>query len=58
MMFCGFRMDRNAVKLRAGVNSWAFPSALEKLKSGMQYYSRNFDLDDAIRHAENLDESR
>jgi hypothetical protein len=24
----------------------------------MQYYSRNFDLDDAIRHAENLDESR
>lgn len=51
-------MDRNAVKLRAGVNFWAFPSALEKLKSGMQYYSRNFDLDDAIRHAENLDESR
>jgi len=50
-------MDRNAVKLRAGVNFWAFPSALEKLKSGMQYYSRNFDLDDAIRHAENLDES-
>ena len=32
-------MDRNAVKLRAGVNFWAFPSAFEKLKSGMQYYS-------------------
>lgn len=51
-------VDRNAVKLRSGVNFWAFPSALEKLKSGMRYYSRNFDLDDAIQHAENLDQRK
>lgn len=31
---------------------WAFPSALQKLKGGMGYYSRNFDLDGAIRNAE------
>jgi len=31
---------------------WAFPSALQKLKGGMGYYSRNFNLDDAIRNAE------
>lgn len=45
---------RNAIRLptHAGFNYWAFPSALEKLKSGMQYYSRNFDLDEAIRLAE------
>jgi len=45
-------VDRSAVKLRADPGFWAFPSALQKLKSGMGYYSRNFDLDDAIRNAE------
>lgn len=43
-------VDRSAVRLHSGF--WAFPSALQKLKDGMQYYSRNFDLDDAIRNAE------
>lgn len=43
-------VDRSAVRLHSGF--WAFPSALQKLKDGMQYYSRNFDLDDAIRKAE------
>lgn len=48
-------VDRNAVQLptKAGFSFWAFPSALQKLKSGMRYYARNFDLDDSIRHAEN-----
>lgn len=48
-------VDRNAVQLptQARFSFWAFPSALQKLKSGMRYYSRNFDLDDAIRRAEN-----
>jgi hypothetical protein len=45
-------VDRTAVKLRADPGFWAFPSALQKLKGGMRYYSRNFDLDDAIRNAE------
>lgn len=43
-------LNRNAVQLSHGF--WAFPSALHKLKGGMQYYSRNFELDDAIRRAE------
>lgn len=49
-------IDRNAVRLptHAGFSFWVFPSALKKLKSGMRYYSRGFDLDDAIRHTENL----
>lgn len=47
-------VDRNAVRLRtpAHFSFWAFPSALTKLKNGMRYYSRNFDLDDAIQRAE------
>ena len=45
-------VDRTAVKLRADPGFWTFPSALQKLKDGMRYYSRNFDLDDAIRDAE------
>jgi hypothetical protein len=47
-------VDRTAVKLRADPSScfWAFPSALRKLKNGMRYYSRNFDLDDTIRNTE------
>jgi hypothetical protein len=46
-------IDRNAVRLRpgAGFSFWAFPSALKKLKSGMRYYSRNWDLDEVIRQA-------
>jgi hypothetical protein len=43
-------VNRNAIPLGAGF--WAFPSALQKLKNGMRYYSRNFDLDDGIRKAE------
>jgi len=48
-------VDRKAVRLNthANVSFWAFPSAFRKLKDGMQYYSRNFDLDDAIRGAKN-----
>jgi hypothetical protein len=30
---------------------WALPSALRRLKSGMPYYSRGFELDEAIREA-------
>lgn len=45
-------MDRNAVRLRTNPGFWAFPSALRKLKGGMRYYSRNYDLDEAIRQAE------
>ena len=46
-------IDRNAVRLstHAGLSFWAFPSALQKLKSGMRYYSRGFDLDEGIRDA-------
>lgn len=45
-------VDRTAVRLRANPGFWAFPSALLKLKGGMRYYSRNFDLDDSIRDAQ------
>jgi hypothetical protein len=45
-------VDRTAIKLRGDPGFWAFPSALQKLKGGMRYYSRNFDLDGAIRAAE------
>jgi hypothetical protein len=45
-------LDRNAVRLHSNPGFWAFPSALQKLKNGMRYYSRDWDLDDAIRHAE------
>lgn len=31
---------------------WAFPSAFTKLKSGMAYYARGYELEDAIRNAE------
>ena len=43
-------VDRTAIRLGSGF--WAFPSALQKLKTGMRYYSRNFDLDDSIRRAQ------
>jgi hypothetical protein len=46
--------SRNAVGLhdRGGIEVfWAFPSALQRLKSGMPYYSRGFDLDESIRRA-------
>jgi hypothetical protein len=45
-------VDRTAVRLRSDPGFWAFPSALRKLKDGMHYYSRNFDLDGAIRDVE------
>ena len=47
-------LDRNALRLHSNPGFWAFPSALQKLKNGMLYYSRNWDLDDAIRSAEKL----
>jgi hypothetical protein len=47
--------SRNAVALhpRGGSTEvfWAFPSALRRLKAGMPYYSRNYELDEAIREA-------
>ena len=46
--------SRNAVALHDRGNIdvfWAFPSALRRLKSGMPYYSRGFELDEAIRQA-------
>lgn len=42
-------IDRTAVRLRTNPSFWAFPSALEKLKNGMRYYCRGYDLNDAIR---------
>ncbi len=45
-------MERAAVRLRVNPGFWAFPSALQKLKGGMGYYARNFDLDDCIRKAQ------
>jgi hypothetical protein len=44
-------IDRNTVRLRTKPSFWAFPSALQKLKDGMRYYSRGYDLDQAIRRA-------
>ncbi len=46
-------MDRSAVRLRVNPSFYAFPSALQKLKSGMRYYSHGFDLDEAIRRTGN-----
>ena len=46
--------SRNAVALQTRYSTevfWAFPSALARLKSGMPYYSRGFELDEAIRRA-------
>jgi hypothetical protein len=46
--------SRNAAELHARDSTevfWAFPSALQRLKSGMPYYSRNYDLDGSIHHA-------
>lgn len=45
-------IERNAFRLHSNPGFWAFPSALQKLKNGMQYYSRDWDLDDGIRRAE------
>jgi hypothetical protein len=46
---------RTAVRItdgrRRGTVFWAFPSALEKLKDGMEYYAFNFNLDASIRSA-------
>jgi hypothetical protein len=45
---------RNAVRLHddRGIEVfWAFPSALRRLKSGLPYEARNFDLDQSIRDA-------
>jgi hypothetical protein len=48
-------VERNSVRLstQSKFSFWAFPSAFQKLKDGVRYYSRNFDLDDAIRKAKN-----
>lgn len=46
--------SRNAVGLRARDSTeifWAFPSALQRLKSGLPYDARGFDLDESIRVA-------
>jgi hypothetical protein len=46
--------SRNAVRLHDDGGSevfWAFPSALQQLKSGLPYDSRSFDLDQSIRDA-------
>jgi hypothetical protein len=47
--------SRNAVALHPRGGSpevfWAFPSALRRLKAGIPYESRGFELDDAIREA-------
>lgn len=46
--------SRNAVELHAregGEVFWAFPSALQRLKAGLRYDARNYNLDDAIRDA-------
>jgi hypothetical protein len=46
--------SRNAVALHDRGNAevfWTFPSALRRLKAGMPYYSRYFDLDESIRNA-------
>ena len=47
--------SRNAVALHPPGGSpevfWAFPSALRRLKAGVPYYSRGFELDEAIREA-------
>jgi hypothetical protein len=46
--------SRNAVALHDRGNTdafWAFPSALRRLKAGMPYYSRGFELDEAIHEA-------
>jgi hypothetical protein len=45
-------LDRNAIRLRRNPSFWAFPSALQKLKGGMRYYSRHYDLNENIRLAE------
>ena len=45
-------VDRTAVRLRTNPGFWAFPSALQKLKNRIDYYSRNYDLNDSIRDAQ------
>jgi predicted Rdx family selenoprotein len=43
--------SRNAVGLRARNSTevfWAFPSALQRLKAGLRYDARGFDLDESI----------
>ena len=45
-------MKKNTTKLGEGRDCfWAFPSAFDKLKDGMAYYARGWNLDDAIRNA-------
>jgi len=45
-------LERTAVRLHKNPSFLAFPSALQKLKNGMQYYSRDWNLDDGIHRAE------
>ncbi|MBD2034160.1 hypothetical protein H6F76_03750 [Leptolyngbya sp. FACHB-321] len=47
-------MAKNTTRLVEGKDSfWAFPSAFSKLSSGMAYEARGWNLDNAIRNAEN-----
>lgn len=46
--------NQNAVQLHARNSTevfWAFPSALQRLKAGLRYDARNYELDDSIRSA-------
>jgi hypothetical protein len=44
--------SQNAVRLHARDQVfWAFPSALQRLKAGLRYDARGFDLDESIRQA-------
>jgi hypothetical protein len=46
--------SRNAVRLQARHSDqvfWAFPSALQRLKAGLLYDARGYDLDESIRQA-------
>jgi hypothetical protein len=46
--------SRNAVGLRARDGTevfWAFPSALQRLKAGMRYDARNYDVGESICYA-------
>jgi hypothetical protein len=47
-----FRQNAVGLHMRGSTEIfWAFPSALQRLKSGIAYDSRNYDLDESIRDA-------
>jgi hypothetical protein len=48
-------IDRKATRLKPSGEQWsfrAFPSTLGKLKGGMAYEAKGWDLDEAIRTAD------